>query len=556
MDIANFIMGGRGNNDRGGRGGTGGRTTARSETRNNNTYEQHQYSAPVERDGYRVLAVMLMETGTYNPEFLRPYTVSVDRNDIQTIADIAEQNVGTMLNPALVGGVAGRVLRYSSEVSRHDLVDIENGWDTRRLSFLIEVVEDSRPDYEYGPSNKEVVTYISGWTDRMDFATTARGDVAPPDDLSFYVANVHRIERETRRIHTNHQLIVPSYHGTGYGGNNRGDLYTVRPKDVFNDEMSRERTPADANRLNTANRLHGTMPRTSRSSNLLPSTYIASSVNALIRGETQRNTHNDGYGNYDTNRGHGGRANVYATASSLLTEQTAFERNSFMYLLRQQSTAFSAYTKFSWGDLTDIFSQDILRVTSLYKRKSVERRGDTRSRWARAGDTAGWDCNENGGYNAVFATALKQSLPAYALESMIYSCRIEATNIVSATERFNAINGVLITVSDVVFIARMPNSQEEHYLIDQMKTNIASNILRDVSLDNDIDYDVVVDLDWRNDSFFSVAIDGGRMVEFSSSSFSNSLTPPIITTNPHFTENIAADLKAVVNEILDRKNGR
>lgn len=546
MDISSLVGGG--SSDRGSR-----RTTAREETRTRNTYEQHQYEEPVSCNGYTVLAIMLMETGTYNPEFLRPYSVSVDRSDITTIGDITEENHGTMLSPDLLAGVAGRILHYSSEVNKNDLVDIENGWDTKRLSFLIEVVEDARPDFEFHNSNSQTVTYISGWTDRLDVVTTRTG-VAPPDDLVFYVSNIHRIERQTKRIQTNHQLIVPSYHAIGYGGNTREDLYMVRPRDVFNDEMSKQATPANSRRLNTANRLQGTMPKTSRSTNLLPSSYIASSINAYVRGETQRSSFQDGFGNYDSSRTPG-RESVYSKASALLTESTAYERNSFMYLLRQQSTEFAARTTFTWGDLTDIFSQDILRITSMYKRKPVERRdASVRSRWAGAGESSPWDSNESHGYNAVFATALKQSLPGYALESKIYSCRIEATNIVSSSERFNTIHGVLITVSDVVFIARMPSAAEENILIDQMKSSIAAHILRDVSLDNTIDFDIVVDLDWRNDSFISVGIDGGRMVEFSTSSFSNSLTPPIITTNPDFTDNMVNDLRAVVNEILERKN--
>lgn len=523
------------------------------ETRTRNSYEAHDYAEPVSFEGYTILAIMLMETGTYNPEFLRPYSVSVDRSDLTAIGDIAEQQGGLKLNPTSVAGVAGRILRYSSDVSRSDLVDIENGWDNRRLSFLIEVVEDDRPDYEYNSRNTQTVTYISGWTDRMDLVERRSGDLAPPDDLTFYVSNIHRIERETRRIQTNHQLIVPAHHDLGaYNPDRRRDLYTIRPRDVFNDEMSREATPMNSRRLNTSNRLHGTMPKTNRSSNLLPSTYIASSVNALIRGETQRGSGQDGFGNYDSRNL--GTDSVYSKASSLLNEATPYERNSFVYLMRSKSSEFASRSTFTWGDLTEIFGHEIDRVASLYKRRTVERRDEQRGRgrWAQAGDSESWDSNANSGYNAVFATALKQALPGYALESMIYSCRIEATNIISRTEAFDAYNGILITVSDVVFIARMPNAQEENILIEQLKENIATNILRDVSLDNSIDFDVVVDLDWRNDSFFSVAIDGGEMIEFSSASFSNALTSPIITTNGDFTENMVHDLKAVVSEILGR----
>lgn len=515
------------------------------------SYKEDDYQEPVCKDGYRVLSIRLIETGTYNPEYLRPYSISADSSDMDAIADIALENGRGGIDATAIAGVAGRIMRYSSEVSQRDLVNIENGWNERRLAFQIEVIEEATVDYDLSTRNSEVVTSITGFTDRFDIADRT-GKPHLPDDLTFYVSNIHRIERETRRITANHQLIFPNYHNNGhYGTRDRNQLYLVRPKDIFQDQLVRERTPRNAERVNASNTLTGVMPKTSRVSNLSPASYIASSVNAMIRGETQRGV-DDGFGNFTTER-RIGRDAVYTRAASLLSEETAYANNSFMYLLRGRSNSFNSRSTFDWGDLIDIFGRELPRVVSIYKRKTVSRNENSRGRWSEAGQCASWDDNESGGYNAVFATALKQALPGYALVANIGSCRIEATNMVDSRDRDLTYGGIMVTIDDVIFTIRPNSLMEEDLLIEQFKEQVAYNILRDVSLNNTIDFDVVVELDWRHDTFVNVGIEGGEMVEFSTAGFTNSLTSPIITTDDSFAEDMAADIKNVVNNIMGNR---
>ena len=170
---------------------------------------------------------------------------------------------------------------------------------------------------------------------------------------------------------------------------------------------------------------------------------------------------------------------------------------------------------------------------------------------ARAGEGAGNDNNANAGRNAVFATVLKQTLPGYAVECMIYACRIQASNILSRSEEMDAISGALVTVSDIVWATKLTQDMEDR-LADEFEQAIARNILRDLSLNNAIDYDIVVELNWRFDSFIYVGIDGGEMLEFPPAGFANALTSPIITTSQETTDVIGQELNSIVNNILGR----
>ena len=88
-------------------------------------------------------------------------------------------------------------------------------------------------------------------------------------DTEFYVSNIRRIERNTRRIKTNNQLIVPAYFKKNRYRSSRDELFTLRPKDVFTTQSVNsimDRNP-DVARINNANKLTGSQIKPSRATN-------------------------------------------------------------------------------------------------------------------------------------------------------------------------------------------------------------------------------------------------------------------------------------------------
>lgn len=547
-NLANSILGNTGRDSR------DTRSNHRRDDRGQSQYEEDRDGADaLDHEGLSILGITLVETGTYDPEFLRPYVVSANRDDIDMFSDVVSEE-GGHVSSAAVAGIASRIMNYKHTVSDRDLVEIENGWDEKRFSFIFEVIERERDEFDGFNPDKEVVTYISGFTDCLDIASRTsvnRGSRSSADifispETVFYVSNVRRIERNTRRIKTNNQLIVPAYYKNNKYRSSRDEFFTLRPKDVFttqsvNSIMDRNR---DVARINNSNKLTGSQIKPSRATNLSPASYLAYTVSALTRAETSFNQ-TDAYGNYDSQQGQ--RDSVYSKAKSMLIEDTAYEANSFLQLLRYNSS-FGQDQSFTWREIKEIFGgHQIEDLTEIHQTDSIKQ--DVRQ--ARAGDGAGWDNNSNAGRNAVFATVLKQALPGYAVESMIYACRIEASNILSRSDELDAIAGALVTVSDIVWATKLSQAMEDR-LADEFEQVIARNILRDLSLNNAIDYDIVVELNWRFDSFIYVAIEGGEMLEFPTAGFANSLTSPIITTSQDTTDVIGQELNSIVNSILGR----
>lgn len=547
-NLANSILGNTSRDSRDTRG------NHRRDDRGQSQYEGDRDGVDaIDHEGLSILGITLVETGTYDPEFLRPYVVSANRDDIDMFSDVVAEE-GGQVSSAAVAGIASRIMNYKHTVSDRDLVEIENGWDEKRFSFIFEVIERERDEFDAYNPDKEVVTYISGFTDCLDIAnrtnvnrnSRSQADVFIAPETVFYVSNIRRIERNSRRIKTNNQLIVPAYYKNNKYRSSRDELFTLRPKDIFttqsvNSIMDRNR---DVARINNSNKLTGTQIKPSRANNLSPASYLAYTVSALTRAETSFNQ-TDAYGNYDSHQGQ--RDSVYSKAKSMLIEDTAYEANSFLQLIRY-NTSFGQDQSFTWREIKEIFgNHEIEDLTEIHQTDSIKQ--DVRQ--ARAGDGAGWDNNSNAGRNAVFATVLKQALPGYAVESMIYACRIEASNILSRSDELDAIAGALVTVSDIVWATKLSQDMEDR-LADEFEQVIARNILRDLSLNNAIDYDIVVELNWRFDSFIYVAIEGGEMLEFPTAGFANSLTSPIITTSQDTTDVIGQELNSIVNSILGR----
>lgn len=515
-------------------------------------YVEREAGPEASHDGYRILRIILMETGTYNPEYFRPYATSLNSSSIDEISDLVDENGPGKLRADDLSGAVGRIMRMRSSVTDDDLVDIEEGWDSPRLAFMIEVAEERHNEFS-NRADEEIVTTISGYTNACDLVETPRsdyGDIAPAPDLEFFVTAVHNETRETRRIALSDQIVSPQYYKGYEHLDNRRSLYTLRPRDLMNTETARESTPVGARSAIASNHLSGNMPKASRTSNLLPSHYLASSINAIISGETQREGLLDSYGNHDPDR-RVDRKSVFTKAASVLRENSPTAHNSFLYLIKRSSNTYGTRNTFLWEDLEDLFGQEVRRTTKYYKRGTVQREsGARRSLYAEHGESTSWDDESNGGYNAIIATAVKQALPGIALMYGIYACRIDASNI-NVYESDDDIAGALIDVDNVIFTSKLQTQNEEYYRIDEFKHQVANHILRGASIDNTVPYDLVVELDWRADSFITVGIDGGEMLEFSTASYTNALTSPIITNDRDATMDIVADFQNIVRNILD-----
>lgn len=132
-----------------------------------------------------IVRMLLQETGTYNDAVVRPYEVKLQSDNIHDVIDLTLQ-ANLRPSAAVMASIAPNVL---SLVGREQgVVNIPNGWDTRRMRFMLEVRE--RPVGVGAGST--YYTIVQGFTNHV--GASLQGSVDP--NMRFFVNSFVRVQED------------------------------------------------------------------------------------------------------------------------------------------------------------------------------------------------------------------------------------------------------------------------------------------------------------------------------------------------------------------------
>jgi hypothetical protein len=121
----------------------------------------------------RIVRLQLQETGTYDTQFIRPLTTELNNITQNAILDTMPGMSGR-INPYNFANLAGSFLQRSA--TPESAVTIPNGWNERRLRFLMEVTFD----FQTGGTSTH---YYMGYTDYTGITNNSAID----PNLRFYI---------------------------------------------------------------------------------------------------------------------------------------------------------------------------------------------------------------------------------------------------------------------------------------------------------------------------------------------------------------------------------
>lgn len=455
----------------------------------------------------RIVSLMLQETGTYNPMYIRPYTTHVTHEAAKAITERVEST--GEISASTFSGLSGNILMPAA--SNTGEIPIPNGWSEKRLSFILTLEATSTIT-----GNRLI--YVQGFT---DYAGVAHNGAIDPR-MNFFINSILTVARNTiqtpmgvqsmDRVIDSAQVINGRLF-TDYSNYNQG-VYGLRPYDIFVTAQVGTMTRDFSTLNDTRVRLDTSSnpAKTSRKNNV-PTSYLASLV--------------DNYNKSMSLAEFGGvESDIYSKAASLSTDGSV-NNNDFIRAIEMYSGIPNS-TFFNIGTLEAI-DGNVGYVTNYVRIGNTQMVG-----LHSAGQTEHW-----GGANreTIVATLLSNAIPALMLEFMINKIAFRSTNY--------DIGGQMSTL---LIDAKSITNLDLSKAFVMFKHRLENEILYDLTYGNQISYMLEMQCDVFGESRITITLDSGPTIQYATPSFCDSLITPVYTTDKNVLYTVCHDVEQIFSQ--------
>lgn len=470
-----------------------------------------QFMAQANNGGMRITKLLFVETGTYNDMTVRPYNTFIEAQDILSFQEAS--NGGRNVAPSALAAVSN-VLRPAAQ--HEGIVQIADGWNSRRLRFMMEVTQG-------GVMGAHVKQYLTGYTDHFGLSDQGFLDrnmrlffnntltVRAVQDFQPGIGNVNRLTVSDA------SHVIRGHFNATFGSNEVGQR-VMRPQDVFDTMGHSVLGTDDVMDLRTS--FAGGIMK-SRRNNGSAAHYLSRTLGAYHQA------YND-----DTNNSNDIGA-LLGSAAGTVQEGLVTSDGFLAYLMRMQSTGLVETGSVTYGELCQ-FEPDLdQHITDVFPITPTVRQRDYIHQ---AGDSENWTGNT---MEVVVATALSHSVPSIMTDMMLTGIHFRATN--------QTLDG---TVSIVPMAAESfaEGVNLEPY-IKHFIHRLEFEVLRSLSRNNLIDYAIEMRIDILNDSMISIAMNGQPPAVFWNAQFADALNAPVITNNSNTLGKLAYDIENLVGNL-------
>jgi hypothetical protein len=464
----------------------------------------------------RIHRLIIAQTGTYNEQYRRPYTSSLDGQSHNRILETIERS--SSITPSTMAGVSNQFIK--PQATPECSVGIANGWGTQRLRFMMEIQSQDM----MGNITSE---YVVGYTDHAGLSMA--GHLDPSMTFTINAINSTRSKTQFSQTHGNqtHQSFVDAssilVHDQYDGAIKPNQMYGLRPEDVYyqlDNQIIQEGLGEDAFLTNARN-LITTRAIKSQRSNAIAPVYIAKVLNSYLQTTRADTT--------------SGPSELYESARCTVTSQQS-SADPFMAFLQSKGQTGTNY-RFTYGDL--------LALDPNVSHPSVTLTVPIKPLWQsnlhQAGQTSSWAGTD---YTTLFATTISQSMPGYMLACGLNKLHLFATNL-DTTGAINIQPSNWKSFSENV---DMTNA------ITSLCYRLEHELLRDLSHNGQVSFNVEVCCDLLGDTLVRVSLNGDPLIDYVTPSFCDSLLTPMSTNSNTLLNGIASDFSSLMREISDNQD--
>lgn len=455
--------------------------------------------------GVVINKLILTETGSYNPQFHRPYGANLNGLNIGLYNEITQGQA--TVRPEQLAGFAGNILQPMAEAQSS--VFIPNDFSNRRCVFLMEVTTRT----QHGSDITEIIT---GYTNHLGLSLQTKS-IDP--NMQFWINNsvtVRRINSGTQLgnqlfstvTDASHVLIPPTVMGGAPSplmgvGQMAGGLRTMTPADVVG-EISKSSFP-NAQVDDYRGMLSGTDVRKSKRINGVMAHYLSKTVTGINQAAMSADAvSTDPLG-------------MFSNARDLIRE-SYLSNDAFLTFLSEY-TSFKNFRCVTYGELCSVFPalDNVTKVSILGNaaRNNLPMAGQTEYMSTATKET-------------VIATILSNAVPALMMDLMITSLNMEATN--------ETLDGsVFVRVDNILSFADVDMTQ----YIERFRYLMSTVVYPDISDCNQSAVTIRMNVDIMANSRIQISVNSGPYVDYTIPTFCDALFAPVITPNPMNLSTIA-----------------
>lgn len=475
-----------------------------------------------------VSKAIFRETTNYDDVYIRPYETRYDSFLSNAINDVTSGGIDT--SSGALTDVANQFLRPRTQVNTTtDLARIDNGFSTKRMSFMIRI--DSTDGMDAG------VTYIlTGFTDHPGVSYMGQEPSLDPN-MKLYFNNIYTLrnqsihtphgrQRQTVIADSNQFLINPAIEYSQYTNNtfnqNNNQLYGLRPRDVFTSLSTSESDPGfsqlphDNIIIDTRNSIDGV--QLSKRTNLSRSRYLNRTIGSFKAATSDAMEDADGL---ETGIFTQSRHREAVTESPLASQK----------VLSKLLTNTEFRTQ---GFVT--YSQMCLQFPEFDDRVMVPE--FNQSHWSTEYQRGQGASLSQPTPEAIAATIIHQSVPAIMSDLMITRFTFTANN-----ELGN--HDIMPTSDPVGFVEGLDYTNNIMTVMDRIKREI----LQDISFNNEQLYYIDVSIDLVYDSKIHISLNGEPPVFYAIPSFCDGLFTPVVSTDANHVGVVAKDIETMLYDI-------
>lgn len=462
---------------------------------------------------FKIVKFELTPTGTYNPQYRRPYKSNLTA---ESLAAIKEAIAGkTNIVAGALAGVVSQFLQVS-RAPESDLgglgdpkeVTIPHGWDAPRWRYELVIESVDRTGL------LSLRQFIMGYTDHM--RPTLEGKPFDPA-IRFFINSITTtrsfLQSTPTGMKENVSVInaaqVMANHGySGYQGKER--LFMMRPENVFDQIDTQrllglvdERQVIDARSILTGN---VTM---SNYKNAIAPVFMAESLDAYLQ--------------CSRNESYTGSTESYVLDSARATvESEPVSSDPFLVFLRDLEGNQSNGT---------FLLQDLKQIDPAIEPTLLRLEEEPHA----AGETSDWGGSS---LNTVWAATLCQAVPAYLAQHGLKRFVFSAGNLNMPTEH------AVFPVTAKTVTGDTPSHETVLALTSQMR----EELFKHLSQNGMISYQLTMACDVTGDTRFRLMVENDFQY-WCAPTFASALTSPVVTADKMTLDSLAHDVDAVIIEI-------